>query len=695
MQIETVTSTDGLVRLRPEWERLEREGGRVPYYVHHRFVAAWWDAYADHPDIDLHLVTIRQNNTLVCIAPLSIRLETRGGTPVDVLRFASHGDYLDVLVDPTASVNVDTVLKELMRFLAREAHWDRVSLRNVPATSPLAAYLLKSSTYNDRFRFYMENPYLDLTAFRDFDAYEAHVSPTNARKYRNKLFRERDVEFAVVPRNEDGILDAIAALHRAEKAWLVEHKGREERHSLYEDTRRARHIANVFDRTDDALTFCYRAPDGTLIGYRTCFLHDDALLSWNSAYDPAFHEYRIGKALQYDLLRHAFTHRLADRFDFGAGRYPWKFEWTDTFTATYRLQISEVDRHEDDDTPARRLRSVATAAAEAQPAATPPAGSAPEPTDSAGSAGERAAPERTPPGPAPGGSPSTDRDPATTSLVVGLRGVRRRAGRLTRRIRRSTKVRRLLATLLRTAGRAVGGARAGAAGRQPGATHLWYVPHPDDEALYMAGSMAQPGTRRNVVVLLTRGGASSAIRKINARVDTPLTPDDFMDARLREFRASLDALGVDRTDVVVHDLPDGGLQSVAVGEIVRNMERQYPGAVHHTMSFLDPHPDHAAAGRAVRDACREGHIGDCMFHLPIPVVDDTLGDVVTLADEARRAKAASLAAYEEWDPANGRYAVGTYSVASLLSRQRERPTERTHGVDGPTGVQPDAAPTGN
>src|SRR5690606_874844 len=37
------------------------------------------------------------------------------------------------------------------------------------------------------------------------------------------------------------------------------------------------------------------------------------------------------------ILEFLFSQDQFDRFDFGAGRYPWKFEWTDQFTSTYRL----------------------------------------------------------------------------------------------------------------------------------------------------------------------------------------------------------------------------------------------------------------------------------------------------------------------------------------------------------------------
>lgn len=70
------------------------------------------------------------------------------------------------------------------------------------------------------------------------------------------------------------------------------------------------------------------------------FLFRRTALSWTSAYHPAVAGYRLGKVLQYDILTELLATGEADHFDFGAGRYPWKFEWAESFDASYRLRMA-------------------------------------------------------------------------------------------------------------------------------------------------------------------------------------------------------------------------------------------------------------------------------------------------------------------------------------------------------------------
>ncbi|MEI2775176.1 MAG: GNAT family N-acetyltransferase [Tetrasphaera sp.] len=97
-----------------------------------------------------------------------------------------------------------------------------------------------------------------------------------------------------------------------------------------EDPLRMGHYESLFNAPDLVATYCYESR-GTLIAARSAFRHRRNLLSWTSCYDPDFRDYRLGKVLQYDILDHILTNDDVDEFDLGAGRYPWKFEWTRHF----------------------------------------------------------------------------------------------------------------------------------------------------------------------------------------------------------------------------------------------------------------------------------------------------------------------------------------------------------------------------
>lgn len=631
MQLDLVTTSGGLEDLREDWEALERRDPHATYYVTHRFVRAWWAAYDGAPGHALRLACWREGGRLVGVAPMSVRPGTRHGQPTRILRWASHGDFMTVLADPDRA---DAVHKAFLDFMDQPEEWHSINLPGIPGDHPLAHHLLKSP-YNRNLTFLVENPYLDLSGFGSFEAFAAHHLPSHTRKYRNKLLREKEVTFHVYRGDEEGILDRIAEVHRAEKRFLVESKDRTERHSLYEDERRLAHVRNVFTGTDDAVTFAYVDPAGAVVGYRTAYAHGRTLLSWNSAYLPEYDRYRIGKVIQYDILEHLLAERAYDVFDFGAGRYAWKFEWTPTYRATYRFQ--------------RRLAEPEQSAATQQvpeQATAPARQAAPQPAPS--SVRTLVARQAAPP---PWREPSALRRVADAAHLPGLK---------------------------RRAGRAVQTAR-----RPLAPPVIWYVPHPDDESIFMGGSIARVRDRRNILVVLTRGGGSTAVRKISERLGRELTVEEFMAGRQAELAAAVAALGVRPRDVIQHDLPDGSITEADVFQIVTAMAARHPGAAHRTLSYVDPHPDHRTTGRALRRAYDEGVVADVLFYMPVPIMTARKFQRAPLGVPDVAAKRAALEEYRRWAPEEGRFAIGATSVTTILDKQIANPVERVHGPEHP------------
>ncbi|WP_109473113.1 GNAT family N-acetyltransferase [Ornithinimicrobium cavernae] len=646
MEVRVITSSEELAGLGAEWEELEARP-HTPYYVRHRFVTAWWNSYRQAPGYRLHVVTVRQNGRLVGIGPFAIRPEQRSGQPVRVLRWASHGDYLSLLHaddshGSTARPEVITqlILQELTR-LVDDGTVVSVHLTGIPSESDFAWHVRKSQDYHQRLAFLVENPYLDLS--------DGYTTPSHTTKYRNKLLREHELTFAVFHGAEHQILERIAAVHVAEKQHLVEH-GRDERHSLYEDPRRLEHIRGVFEGTRDAVTFAYVEGEdpatGTIAAYRTVFRDAGRLLSWNSAYLPAYERYRMGKVLQLRILEHLCGPEGEDlgvqEFDFGAGRYPWKFEWTPSLRATYRLLIK-----------APLLPEKAAPIPPKKATSPPEAGTQPR------------RPEQRPPA-QPAAAPSEASDARRST-------VRRRTARLARRV-----APHLPAVIVAPARRLV---RAQRVRRSP--VTIWYAPHPDDETIFMAGSLASVRNRRKIIVLLTAGESSRAIEGINRKLDRPISRAEFVASRDRELRAATRHLGVARRDIVRVGLPDNGLRAEDVLDVIRAQARRFPGASHRTMSYLDIHPDHAAAGEALLEAHRQHIVEDVLFHLPVPQVRDDRASRVTFGTAATEAKLAALREYCVWEPAQGRYAVGRRSVSELIRHHRRTPDELVHGPELP------------
>jgi CelD/BcsL family acetyltransferase involved in cellulose biosynthesis len=336
VEIEVVTTAERLAELGPEWVSLQ-EATETPYYVRHHFVLAWWLAYQDAPGYELRTLVVRNNDEVVGIAPFALVPQKRKGRPIRSLRFASHGDYMGLLLD-AERLRPDTICRAVMQHVEADSNWDTVSLGNIPSSSLFAHHLLKSSEYNQHFSVHVENPYVDLSKYASFEEYAKALGLRRERQHRNRIHRALSPHFSVIKGDEEGILTRMGELHRTEKAFLREERERSERHSLFDDPRRVALYERIYHH-DATTTFAFETEAGALMSYQTCYDDGDTLLFWNTAYDPDYGRYSVGEILLYDILDYLFRERQVRIFDLGAGRYPWKFTWTNDFTVTYRLTL--------------------------------------------------------------------------------------------------------------------------------------------------------------------------------------------------------------------------------------------------------------------------------------------------------------------------------------------------------------------
>lgn len=123
---------------------------------------------------------------------------------------------------------------------------------------------------------------------------------------------------------------------------------------------------------------------------------------------------------------------------------------------------------------------------------------------------------------------------------------------------------------------------------------LVVAPHPDDETIGCAGRilLASAAGARVTVVVATDGADSH-----DAGVDV----DRMRAIRRAELHQALGSLGVDETDILQFDLPDGHLAEhveVLADRLQRLIEERRPDDVYATCAD-EMHPDHAATARAL------------------------------------------------------------------------------------------------
>jgi LmbE family N-acetylglucosaminyl deacetylase len=225
---------------------------------------------------------------------------------------------------------------------------------------------------------------------------------------------------------------------------------------------------------------------------------------------------------------------------------------------------------------------------------------------------------------------------------------------------------------------------------------VFYAPHPDDELLsfgLIASEYVALGYEV-IFVLLTSGSTSTAIKLINGELAspgngtrfvykgmhnpaiagyTPLTVEDIGRARVIEFKSSAGEMNVTANHIHTFDLlKDNQLNSDDVMAAMLEVVKLYPQAIHWTMSTIDVHPHHRAAGEALR-LIAEGTGLATAYSISRTTWDALAAERVKgtpvpstyffkpASDRLQRVRNAALT-YNAWNPQAGSYAVGYTSV---------------------------------
>lgn len=216
-------------------------------------------------------------------------------------------------------------------------------------------------------------------------------------------------------------------------------------------------------------------------------------------------------------------------------------------------------------------------------------------------------------------------------------------------------------------------------------TSIFYSPHADDEVLSLGPSILYHKDKGHkiVVVLLSEGKASSAYDKLNDQLNekelSTISRDEFANARAKEFKKSVEELGVKEEGVFIYQLPDGDIQKDSVKKIMKEMNERYPSAMNHVMSYRDPHNDHAATGIALKELMKEDSKFSGLFYIPVQEHKNIVSDgSFMVPDHLKKDFENSLNAYRIWDPEGGYYSIGYSSVRPYFDLAKQGMMSKWH-----------------
>lgn len=340
MQIRIISTTGEFLKIKEDWERLQLQDEDVTYYSTFEYNWTWWEVYKNDMNKKLFILAVEANGAVVGIAPLIIEKVNKKILSYRKLRFLGKGDYLGIIIGKTTNVKDGNIVKEIFNFIeAKNQYFESIILTHIKNESKLAAYILRNKRYNKSFTYLIECPVLKYEKFNTYDAYKNKFVTKNDNRYINKFQMEVGYNFKVAFNNKEEVYEKISQLHMREQDYLSKNKGRKERKSLYKDAFFSKFIKNLYSNNPKVITFEIEDSKGNLLIYSTCYLYKRVLHSWNLAYDPKYEKYHLGKIINLEMIKYIFENNIADILDFGAGRYPWKFEWTNDFIFNYQLEI--------------------------------------------------------------------------------------------------------------------------------------------------------------------------------------------------------------------------------------------------------------------------------------------------------------------------------------------------------------------
>jgi len=335
MEVNVINDIKGLETIKESWERLEKISENVTFYNTYQYVYRW--LINNQSKIEkIYIVCVSERNEIIGIAPLMVTNEKVLGTFwYKKLSFLGKGDFLNFLIETRP--NPKSIITKIFETINKFRGWDKVDLTHLNKGSVLFNFLLRSSSYNSNMLFFGENPIVIRKKHDGFLNYKKHHIRKNVNNYYNKLRKNFDVQVNIYQGNEDDVLKRISEVH------IERNQDGKKRKSLFEQPETMTFLESIYSHGQKTLTFCLENKND-IISYVTCFIHEGNIHAWNNSYNTRYEKYSPGDIIYMEAMKYFFSEESPYViFDFGGGRYPWKFQMTNDFISMYRFNMNNKE----------------------------------------------------------------------------------------------------------------------------------------------------------------------------------------------------------------------------------------------------------------------------------------------------------------------------------------------------------------
>lgn len=336
--VNTIDNIEGFFSLREEWDELLRSSNVDCLFLSWEWLYVWWsNLSADHT---LAILTVRRNEKLIAIAPMTIRHpQMKRLLPFRGMEFLGSGsvgsDYLDIIVRAGCESEALTALsKEVTRLKLV------LELKFVDSESHFLSLFIKKLSqlgWRQKSTVISRSPCIPLSAF-NWDTYLASLSTKHRTGYLKKLrtlnrsFKVR-LELADTEEQRKQALAILISLHL--KRWSP--RGGSDALNKPELVAFHEQLSTVALTRGWLRLYVLRLDDVPAAAVYA-FVYRNVFYYYQAGFEPEFSKYSVGSILVGMTIKSAIENGMG-KFDFLHGSEEYKFHWASESRELLRLDL--------------------------------------------------------------------------------------------------------------------------------------------------------------------------------------------------------------------------------------------------------------------------------------------------------------------------------------------------------------------
>jgi CelD/BcsL family acetyltransferase involved in cellulose biosynthesis len=334
--VEIIHDVPSFAKLRSEWNRLLSSSRADCLFLTWEWLYTWWRHLSG--DRQLHLITVRDGDHLIAIAPCAVSPRFRFGHPLETLEFLGAGfvgsDYLDFIVERGSEEIAQAAFRDYLGNAGYALRWTNVGPNSFAAG--LAACLAKRQwgTVDAQINVC---PYLPLSGLT-WDTYLAGLGAEHRYNFRRKWQRvNRDFRVrwgaARAGAETREAIDIAIALHN--RRWSE--RGQSDAFHLPDLVTFHREFAPLAADLGWLRLYTLRLDDhpaASLYG----FLYRGKFYFYQSGFDTVYAKHSVGLLAMGLSIQEALAEN-ATEFDLLHGNETYKSHWARAVRALTRLEL--------------------------------------------------------------------------------------------------------------------------------------------------------------------------------------------------------------------------------------------------------------------------------------------------------------------------------------------------------------------